>query len=105
MLSNGAVVSVVQPTVATVRVTEPAKELRIVALPPGAGGGSSAFEFTQATPAATWIIVLPLGFGRRPAVELYVGDVQVETDMFWTPATNTLTIVFPSPTSGVAVIT
>lgn len=105
MLTNGAVVSVVQPTAASVVVTQPAKELRIVALPPGSGGGSVGYEHTQSTPAATWTIIVPLSFGRRPVVAIYVGDVEVETDVVWTPGTHTLTITFPSPTSGVAVIT
>lgn len=98
-LTNGAVVRVVQPTVATVRV---------VALPAGsAGGGSSdAYQFIQSTPAATWTIALPLSFpNRRPGVDIYVNDILVETDVQWLPSTKTVSITFPSPTSGVAVIT
>lgn len=105
VLVPGAVVSVVQPTVAAVVVTEPPKELRIVALPPGAGGGSSGYEHTQSIPASTWTIVLPLSFGRRPGVDIYVNNLLVDTDVEWYPLTGTIVITFPSPTSGVAVIT
>lgn len=63
-------------------------------------GGSEVLSFTQSSPLATWIIDHNLG--RLPSVQIYVDEKQVDTDI---DATNTQVILtFPSPTSGVAVI-
>lgn len=70
--------------------------------PPGSGGGAgSAQIFTQATPAATWVI--PHGFGRRPLVAVYnaagsdlLADVAATADA--------VTITFAQPTTGSAVL-
>lgn len=107
MLVPGAVVSVVQPTVATVTVTQPSRALQVVALPAGVGGGSVVgFEWQQTSSAATWTIPLPAEFpSRRPGVDLYINDVLIESDVTWYPLTKTVVVTFPSPISGVAVIT
>lgn len=70
--------------------------------PPGASG-TDAFEHVQSTPSASWVIAIPLSFGRRPNVDVYVGDVQVEADV--TATSLNVNIQFPSPTSGSAVLT
>lgn len=98
VFDNGTVVEVVQPqaVVAT-----------LVALPAGSGsGGFSGFEHNQSSASALWTIALPTDFPiRRPAVEIYVGNVEVEADISWLPSTRTITIEFPTPVTGVAVLT
>jgi hypothetical protein len=79
----------------------------IVAIPAGAAVGSEAFEFVQVSPSASWDIALPGSFpSRRPAVTLYdnAGN-EVESDVIWSSGTRHIAVVFPSPVSGVAVIT
>jgi hypothetical protein len=71
--------------------------------PPGPGGGSGGYEYEQSTPAATWIIAVPVDFERTPAVSVYVGGELVFTDV--TADETTVTIEFPSPTAGLAVLT
>ena len=73
--------------------------------PQGAAGaaGNLAFEHAQATPAATWTIAVPPEFGRRPVVGVYIADEAVFTDVV--ADASTVTITFPAPTSGTAVLT
>ncbi len=72
--------------------------------PPGASGisGTAGIEVPVTTPASTWLIPVT-GFNRRPNVAIYVGGEEVETDIV---ATSTLvTVTFPAPTAGTAVLT
>lgn len=100
-LVSGAQVAVSNPGPPTVTVAAPAAptvHVVPVAGPPGPAGG---FVHTQATPAASATIDHPLG--RLPNVAIYVGGVEVETDV---SATNsTVTVVFPAPTAFVLVLT
>lgn len=63
--------------------------------------GSSGFVHTQNTPAATWIINHPLG--RMPNIAVYIAGELVDTDVV--ASTTVVTITFPLPAAGVAVIT
>lgn len=67
--------------------------------PPGVGVG---VEVEQSTPAATWTIPVPPEFTRTPAVTVYVDGEQVITDI--SADTNNVTVQFPSPTAGIAVL-
>jgi hypothetical protein len=67
----------------------------------GGSGGGSGVEYTQADPQASWNFVH--GLGRRPDVSVYVAGEQVEADV--TADSSSVTITFPSPTSGTAVVT
>lgn len=71
--------------------------------PPGASGGGagSAQIFSQATPAATWVI--PHGFGRRPLVAVYdASGAELLADIIADAAAATVT--FAQPTAGSAVL-
>lgn len=73
----------------------------VVSGPQGPPGAS--YQHDQTTPAATWIISVPGTFaGRLPAVEIYVAGERVLTDVAAT--TSTVTITFPVPTAGSAVL-
>lgn len=52
------------------------------------------------TNLAQWSILH--GLGRRPHVSIYVGDVEIDTDV--TATTTSVAITFASPTSGIAVL-
>lgn len=67
-------------------------------LPVKTGRTVPALEYTQSTPAATWIITHNLN--RFPIVDVYVGGELVETDVDST--SNVTTITFPIPYAGVA---
>lgn len=71
--------------------------------PPGPGGGSGGYQHEQSVPAATWIIAVPIDYERTPAVSVYVGGELVITDVI--ADETTVTIEFPSPTAGLAVLT
>lgn len=60
----------------------------------------NASVYVQSTPLATWTIPNP--FERLPAVSLYVNGESVETDV--TATTTFITITWPYPVAGVAVI-
>jgi hypothetical protein len=65
--------------------------------PQGPAGTGSEHQFTQSTPASTWIITHNLG---RPVIaQVFVGGQLVTTDTIITD-NNTLTVVFASPQSG-----
>lgn len=107
-LSNGGSITIVRPTPFIATIAKPAsKQVGVVALPAGSAGASSVgFEFTQVSAAALWTIPLPTDFPiRRPSVAIYVGDVDVEADISWLPSTKTVIIEFPTPVTGVAVLT
>jgi len=105
-LTPGATVRVVQPTVGLVSVVRGSRSIGVVAVPAGASAGLTGYEHVQSVPASTWIISLPAQFpARRPAVSLYVNDEMVESDIVWSPGIKTVTVTFPSPIAGVAVIT
>lgn len=58
------------------------------------------FEFIQTVPSALWLI--DHKFGRSPLVDVYVAGEQVEADV---SVTDTLvSITFPAPTAGTAVL-
>jgi hypothetical protein len=107
ILANGSVVTVVQPIVGSVTVQCPALAVvEVVAVPAGASFSEVAFEYIQLSPASAWVIPMPGNWpSRRPDVTLYVSDVEIESDVVWTPGIKTITVTFPSPTSGVALIT
>jgi hypothetical protein len=108
ILTNGTTVNVIQPVAANVTVQRPnAVTLGLVAVPAGAALGSEAYEYIQSGAASTWIIALPGTFpARRPGVTLYDStNNEIESDVIWTPSTHTITVTFPSPVSGYAVIT
>lgn len=65
--------------------------------PSGAGTG---FAYTQVSASAQWVI--PHAMGRIPAVDVYVGGNLVGVDVSAT--TTNVVITFPSPQSGVAVL-
>lgn len=106
-LANGTIVAVIQPTAGLVQLTQSGTRLlSVVAVPAGSTTSEAAFEWNQTSAASTWTIPMPLGFpNRRPDVTLYVSDIEVESDVAWLPSTKTIVITFPSPTSGVALIT
>lgn len=74
---------------------EPAVADYLEAHPPTAGTAH-----TQSAPSATWVI--PHTFGRIPAVAVYIAGELVDTDV--TATTTNVTITFPAPFSGVAVL-
>lgn len=63
--------------------------------PPSAG-----IQHTQSVPSGSWVIAH--GLGRLPNVAVYVSGELVETDVVAT--SSTVTVTFPSPTAGVAVL-
>jgi hypothetical protein len=107
ILANGSVVTVVQPIVGSITVQGPSPvSVGVVALPAGASFSEAAFEYIQLTPASSWIIAMPVSWpSRRPDVTLYINDTEVDSDVVWAPSIKTITVTFPSPTSGVALIT
>ena len=64
--------------------------------------GDLGREFVFA-PAATWNIPVPAGINRRPTVTLYdTTGTEIEADVVCT--TTTVTVTFPSPFAGTAVL-
>lgn len=102
------VVEVIQEQLVVVDVVTPAQVEVIEVIqegpqgPPGIGGDGS-FQILVTVPSATWNAELPFGFTRRPNVAVYVGDELVEADVFVVGAT--VSVIFPSPQTGVLVIT
>lgn len=58
-------------------------------------------QFTQSTPLGSWVIAH--GFGRVPAVAVYVGGALVIADI--TASNTTVTVAFAAPQSGYALLT
>lgn len=86
--------------------SDPITVLPVVIGPPGPPGsaGGQGYTHVQSVPAATWTIAVPDGFPpRRPAVALYIGDELVDADVVATP--TTVTVTFPAPVAGSAVLT
>jgi len=107
-LSNGLTVDIVRPGPTKVTFIEPERrKADVLALPAGTGAsGFTGYEFTQVSASALWSIPVPTDFPvRRPAVEIYIGNVDIEADVTWLPSTRTVTIEFPAPVTGVAVLT
>lgn len=108
-LVTGATVTVRVPTFPRAVAAAPARStVRVlpVAGPRGPGGtnGGGAFEHQQLTASAQWSIPVPAAFeGRRPAVAVYLNGEHVETDV--TATAELVTITFPMPTPGTAVLT
>lgn len=105
-LGNGITV-VALPRAVPAAVTAPAAPSPIAVLPvpgppgpPGGGTGSGAQIHQQTTPTATWTVTHT--FGRLPAVDLYIAGVLVEADVEAT--TTSVTVTFPTPTAGYAVL-
>lgn len=70
---------------------------------PGSNGGDTiTFEHHQTVASASWIIPVPVGFGRTPSVTVYVGGKLVLTDV--DADATTVNIHFPDPTVGSAVL-
>jgi hypothetical protein len=68
----------------------------------GASGTGGGIEHIQSTPSANWIIAHPLG--RRPGVNIYLSSGEaVEADV--SASLSSVSITFPSPVSGSAVLT
>lgn len=108
VLQNGTTVGVIMPNGTVVKVVPPGTVVSLVAVPVGASSAvSEAFEFTQASPSASWDIALPGNFpARRPGVTLYdISNNEIESDVIWSPSTKHINVVFPSPVTGYAVIT
>jgi hypothetical protein len=84
------------PDIVVVNMAEPG-----IPGPPGVG---ASFEHVQTTPLATWSILVPIGFDRRPAVDVFLaGGRRVIADVDSTP--SSVTVTFASPQSGTAVLT
>lgn len=65
------------------------------------GDPGSSYTHTQSTPASTWIINHTLG--HVPSVELY----DASGNIFFSDvvaSSTTVTVTFPSPTSGMAIL-
>lgn len=109
VLTPGATYSVEVPDRPVPSVEKPPASTSSVAVvrgprglqgPPGVGVG---VQVDQITPAATWTIPIPPEFTRTPAVDVYVDGEQVITDI--SADSNNVTIQFPGPTAGIAVLT
>jgi|ERR1700742_2494047 len=98
-----------QPTDATIFVTEPDPEVLVIAGNGGSGPtgpqgppGGAAFIHVQSTPSAAWVITHNLGTLVHVTV-LDTTNAQVEADVRET-SVNVTTILFNVPTTGTAVI-
>lgn len=69
----------------------------------GTGGSGGGIEYVQSAPSASWIIPVPVSMGRRPNVAVYILGNQVEADV--SADSTTVSIAFPSPIAGTAVLT
>lgn len=95
--NNKAVV--VHETVAKVII--PATGIQGPPGPQGPGGVGGNTLFTQSAPASGWIINHNLN--TYPAVTIIIGGALVLADVAYN-SLNSLTITFPSPESGLAVL-
>jgi hypothetical protein len=100
------VITVVQqPTAVITVVQQPTTVVSVVQVgpqgPPGTAGAST--EYIQASPASVWgPITVPTGLGRRPNVAVYLGGELVAA--FVTASSTQVTISFPTPVTGSAVL-
>ena len=71
--------------------------------PAGPAGDSLATEVPVTIAAATWVIPVPVGFGRTPGVAVYVGGELVIAE---THASDTMvSVILPAPMTGSVVLT
>lgn len=71
--------------------------------PQGPPGTNLSFEYTQASPLATWTIPVPSGFDSRPSVTVFLDSGEsVIADV--SASSSSVTITFASPVSGSAVL-
>lgn len=63
-----------------------------------------SLEYAPPFAMATWIIPVPEGLDRRPVVVIY-DTFGEEVDADVVASVNTVTITFPSPYTGTAVLT
>lgn len=111
VLSDGTVVKVKAPTNVTAFVVvkpPPVQHLKVVQgargpAGPAGDGAAVGVEIVQSTPAATWILTVPDAIGRRPSVAIFVAGQQVIADV--TADSHTVSVQFPNPTAGSAVLT
>ena len=66
----------------------------------GGSGGPHGTEHFQSAAASTWIIAHSLG--RRPSVSIYIDGEEVDADIV--ANTSQVSVIFPSPRSGYAVL-
>lgn len=108
ILTDGTVLDLDFPTQEEIFVSIPDQpSLEVVAIGgprgPAGSGSSSALEYIQASPSASWVIPVPPEMGRTPGVTVYVDGQEVMTDVF--ADQNSVNIVFDQPTTGSAVLT
>jgi hypothetical protein len=94
VVSNPVVVEVAATQVLVVEVGSGVRG------PAGAAGDGSAVVWNQSTPLATWTI--PHSLARLPSVAVYIGGELVLAPISST--ITTVTITFPSPQSGFAIL-
>ena len=92
------------PTV-DVDLTIPTVDIVIGVGPRGPQGAPGAgMQHDQTVAAGAWTITVPAAFdGRLPSVTVWVDDEIVEADV--TSSGSIVTITFPQPTAGSAVLT
>lgn len=97
------VVVVYQQETVTVQATQVATVESQGAVGPAGPSGAGAFVYTQSSPASS--VAISHGFGRYVSVALYtLAGVQFDTDVVQGDP-NTVTVIFPSPQTFIAVIT
>jgi len=88
-------------SISAVPVTMPQGLNGVAALP--VSGGTSGYMHTQSSASAQWHITFP-DLGRLPNVQIYLTSGEaILTDILST--STSVTVTFPSPTAGYAVIT
>lgn len=106
MAANGPMIIVANSTNSVVVVSEAPDRLVVqesgIQGPPGpAGPPGSNFVWDQTTPSASWIVVHNLN--TYPAVTLIIdGEIQY-SDVSYIDL-NSVSVVFPTPTTGTAVL-
>lgn len=66
-------------------------------------GGDLYYVYEQTTAAGTWSFPVPGYFPRLPNIAIYIGGELVESDII--VLDGNVTIIFPQPMSGTAVLT
>lgn len=64
--------------------------------------GNQGIRYEQVIPASTWTFPIPASIGRFPNVGIYIGGELVEADV--TATTQVVSVSFPSPRTGVLVL-
>ena len=71
--------------------------------PAGPAGEAIAFETVFATPLATWVVAVPVGFGgRTPNVGVYIGGQSVIAEVHASP--TQVSVILPEPLTGSVVL-